>query len=51
MIASEEKEKAYGVPNLKLHLVAVNQNSARSKLNTNREVVDGLEALVRKLQQ
>jgi hypothetical protein len=42
---------AHRVPDLQLYLLAVNVDHARAKLYADGQVVHGLEALVRELQQ
>lgn len=43
--------RTHRVPYLQLDLLAVDVDHARAELHANREVVHGLEALVRELQQ
>ena len=45
------KRVVYCVPNLELDLLPINVDHARAKLYANGQIVHGLEALVRELQE
>lgn len=47
----KEKEEEYSVPNLELDGAAVDGDHASAELNTDGEIVNRLEPLVRELQQ